>query len=246
VLALGGGMVSAVRSPVARWTLIPAALLFLGLICTQNLIWSRWVLPVMPMICIFAGVALVSIGQAIADRLSGLRLAIAIGVLAIVAAAPSLNASIDGSSERRNDTRIQAARWATAHIPAGSRVVFEHLELSLRNRPWQILFPIGDAGCVDGKRALRDGVDYDDVQRLRNGSPIVDLGNVSPNRIETCRADYAVLAYYDLYQVERALYPAELAVYHRLLAGGRTVALFIPSHGRASGPVVRIVALPPQ
>lgn len=246
VLVLGGGIVSAVRSPVARWTMIPAAMLFLGLICTQNLIWSRWVLPVMPMFCIFAGVALVSIGEAIAARLSGPRLAAAIGLLSIVAAAPSLKAAIAGSAERANDTRIQAARWATQHVPAGSRVVFEHLELSLRDRPWQILFPIGDAGCIDGKRALRDGVDYDDVQRLRNGSPIVDLGNVSPNRTETCRADYAVLAYYDLYQAERALYPAELAIYGRLLAGGRTVALFIPSPGRSGGPVVRIVALQPH
>ena len=246
VLVLGGAIVSGVRSPVARWTIIPAAFLFLGLICTQNLIWSRWVLPIMPMICIFAGVALVSLGQAIAGRLSGARLAVAIAVLAIVAGAPSLKAAIAGSAERANDTRIQAARWATAHIPAGSRVVFEHLELSLRNRPWQILFPIGDAGCIDGQRALRDGIDYDDVQRLRNGRPIVDLGNVSLNRIETCRADFAVLAYYDLYQAERALYPAELATYRRLLAGGRTVALFIPSPGRAGGPVVRVVALPPR
>ena len=245
-LVLGGAIVSAVRSPVARWTMIPAALLFLGLICTQNLIWSRWILPVMPMLCIFAGVALVSIGGAIAGRISGPRLAAAIGVLAIVAGAPSLKAAIAGSAERANDTRIQAARWAAGHIPAGSRVVFEHLELSLRDRPWRILFPIGDAGCIDGQRALRTGVDYDDVQRLRNGSPIVDLGNVSPNRIETCRADYAVLAYYDLYQAERELYPAELATYRKLLAGGRTVALFIPVPGRAGGPVVRIVALPPH
>ncbi|HEV2043546.1 MAG TPA: glycosyltransferase family 39 protein, partial [Sphingomicrobium sp.] len=246
VLVLVGGIVSAIRSPVARWTMIPAAMLFLGLICTQNLIWSRWVLPVMPMICIFAGVALVSIGEAIAARVRGPRLAAAIGLLAIVAGAPSLQAAIAGSAERSNDTRIQAARWATRQIPAGSRVVFEHLELSLRDRPWQILFPIGEAGCIDGKRALRHGVDYDDVQRLRNGSPIVDLGNVSPNRLETCRADYAVLAYYDLYQAERERYPAELAIYGKLLAGGRTVALFIPSPGRSGGPVVRIVALPPH
>lgn len=245
-LALGGAIVSAARSLVARWTMIPATGLFLGLICTQDLIWARWILPVMPMICIFAGVALVSIGEALARRLSGPRLVAAIFVLAMAAGAPSLQAAVAGSAERANDTRLQAARWASLHIPAGSRVVFEHLELGLRDRPWQILFPIGDAGCVDGKQALRDGIDYDDVQRLRSGSPIVDLGNVSPNRIESCRADYAVLAYYDLYQAERALYPAELATYRRLLAGGTTVALFIPSPGRVGGPVVRIVALAPH
>ena len=123
-------------------------------------------------------------------------------------------------------------------------MVFEHLELSLRDRPWTILFPIGSAGCVDGVALLAGGVDFDEVQSLRGASPIIDLGNVAPSRIETCRADYAVLAYHDLYLAEAARYPAEVATYRRLLAGGRTVALFRPEPGRSGGPVVRIVALP--
>lgn len=248
VLALGGAALAAVpsasTSPIARWTMIPATILFLALICTQNLIWSRWVLPVLPMICIFAGFALATLGELIGRRLSGIRMAIAIGALGILAGTPSLMAAIAGSTERANDTRIQAARWAADHIPRGSRVVFEHLELKLRDQPWQILFPIGDAGCIDGKRALSGGISYAQVQQLRNGSPIVDLGNVSRQRIESCRADYAVLAYYDLYRAEGARYPAELATYRTLLANGRTVALFRPAPGRAGGPVVRVVALP--
>ena len=243
---IGGMALSAKRSPIASWTIIPATLLFLGLICTQNIIWSRWALPVMPMICIFAGLAIATLGELIGRRLSGTRSAIAIGVLAVVAGAPSLKALIAHKTERAHDTRIQAARWSTAHIPPGSTVVFEHLELKLRDQPWTILFPIGDAGCIDGKRALTDGVKYDEVEQLRNGSPIVDLGNVNPKRINTCRADYAVLAYYDLYLAERTRYPDELETYRRLLAGGRTVGLFRPQPGLSGGPVVRIVALPPH
>lgn len=244
VAALGGGVLLALQRPVARWTTIPAALLFLALICSQDIVWTRWVLPIMPMVCIFAGVAVVAIGKLVGDRLGTARRAIAIAIVAAAVGVPSLQAAIAQSAERRNDTRVQAARWAGANIPAGSRVAFEHLELKLRDQPWQILFPLGKAGCIDGKRALRDGVDFDEVQRSRGASPIVDLGNVSPERIETCRADYAVLAYYDLYQLERGRYPAEIETYRKLLAGGRTVALFTPHPGRAGGPVVRIVALP--
>lgn len=244
VLVAGGAIASGLRSPVARWTLIPAAAAFLALICSQNLIWSRWVLPVLPMFCIFAGVALVWLGERISRSLGIRDPRIAIGALATVAIIPSLMAAAAHSAERANDTRAQAARWAAAHIPAGSRVVFEHLELKLRDQPWQFLFPLGEAGCIDGLRALRTGVRFERVQQLRRGSPIVDLGNVSPERIESCRADYAVLAYYDLYLSESGRYPAEVGIYRKLLAGGRTVALFRPQPGRAGGPVVRIVALP--
>ena len=241
---LAGIGLSATRSPVSRWTMIPAALIFLALICTQNVIWSRWVLPVLPMFCIAAGIALVVLAELIGRTLGGTARILAIGALAIAVGIPTFTAAVAQSTERSNDTRTQAADWAVRHIPPGSRVVFEHLELSVRDRPWTILFPIGDAGCIDGVAALRTGVRLNEVQKLRKGSPIVDLGHVSPKRIETCRADYAILAYYDLYLAEREDYPAELETYRTLLDGGRTVALFRPEPGRIGGPVVRVVALP--
>ena len=236
-LAIAGLGWSAARSPASRWILLPSTLLFLGLICTQHIIWSRWVLPVMPMLAIGAALAIVSIARRLGNRTVIAAFALAVSAVPVMAA-------VGQARERGNDTRAQAAAWSSANIPAGSRVVFEHLELSLRDRPWTILFPIGSAGCVDGVALLAGGVDFDEVQSLRGASPIIDLGNVAPSRIETCRADYAVLAYHDLYQAEAALYPAEVATYRRLLAGGRNVALFRPEPGRSGGPVVRIVALP--
>jgi hypothetical protein len=246
LLVLGGGVASAIRSPVTRWTMIPAAVLFLLLICSQHLIWPRWILPVMPMICIFAAFAIDTLGEKIGGWFGRPRRKLAIHILALLVGAPSLMAAVAQARERANDTRAEAARWAVAHVPAGSTIIFEHLELSVRNQPWHILFPVGAAGCIDGVNALRKGVGFEKVQRLRKGSPIVDLGNVGPDRIESCRSDFAVLAYYDLYLKESGRYPAELKTYQRLLAGGRTVALFRPQPGEVGGPVVRIVALPPH
>ncbi|WP_309602681.1 glycosyltransferase family 39 protein [Sphingomonas sp.] len=243
-LVIGGVAVSAIRNPIARWTLLPAAGLFLALICTQNAFFSRWLMPLMPMACIFAGCALAAVGQGVARSLGGAKRAVALAALGLLVAVPSLAAAIAATTERANDTRTLAANWARTYIPPDSRVVFEHLELNLRDQPWTILFPIGDAGCIDGKKALSEGVSYDKVQQARGSSPIVDLGNVSPARLDTCRADYAILAYYDLYLVEAARYPAELATYRALLAGGRTVAIFRPVSGKIGGPVVHILALP--
>jgi asparagine N-glycosylation enzyme membrane subunit Stt3 len=243
LLIFAGFAVSAMRSAASRWALVPAALAFFAMISMQHLIWSRWVLPLLPMLMIFAAAAIVALAEAIVMRAELRRPALAIAVVAALAVVPSVSGAFAAAAERSNDTRQQAARWASEHIPPRSSVVIEHLELSLRDRPWSIRFPLGEAGCVDAKRLLTQGVNYEEVEELRKGSPIVDLGNVAPNRIETCRADYAILTYYALYRAEGALFPRELGNYEKLLAGGRTVALFAPQPGRAGGPTVIVVAL---
>jgi hypothetical protein len=122
--------------------------------------------------------------------------------------------------------------------------VIEHLELSLRHQPWKFLFPVGRAGCIDGLNALSGGIHYQQVEQLRGGSPIVDLGNIPADRVKSCHADFAILTYYDLYKAEADHFPKELEIYHAILAPGKTVALFAPRPGRVGGPIVRIVALP--
>lgn len=242
-LTLGGAALIVARKGIALWILVPAAAAFLALICSQSLVWSRWILPVLPLFCIFAAVAIVALtgllGRSLPPRGKGLLTV----VLFSVAAMPSLAGAWAGSAERANDTRDQAAAWARTNIPEGSSVVLEHLALALRSQPWRILFPMGEAGCIDALKILETGVRYEDVQTLRNGSPIVDLGNVSKTRLNSCRADYAILTYYDLYQTEAERFPREMETYRQLLAGGRTVALFRPRQGVSGGPVVRIVAL---
>lgn len=241
---LAGAVLLAKRSRAARWTLIPGAMAFLALICAQHLIWSRWMLPVLPAMCIFAGIAAEELRGAISSRLPQLSPSVATGLVTAALAAPSLIGAVGQAVERTNDTRALAAQWAVQHIRPGSTVVIEHLELSLRHQPWKILFPVGRAGCIDGVKTLSGGVHYQRFEQLRGGSPIVDLGNISVDRVGTCHADFAILTYYDLYRVESSSFPKELQTYKSVLAGGRTVALFAPRPGRAGGPLVRIVALP--
>lgn len=242
-LAVGGAALTFARRDAARWTILPAAGALLVLICSQSMVWSRWVLPLLPLFCIFAAVAIVALAQLVGRSFSERRRAVVTILLFSVAAIPSLAGAWAGSIERGNDTRTQAADWARANVPAGSTVVLEHLELSLRSQPWRILFPIGDAGCIDALKILTTGVRYENVQKLRNSSPIVDLGNVSSARIASCRADYAILTYYNLYRTEADRFPRQIETYRQILAGGRTVALFRPHPGVSGGPVVRIVAM---
>jgi hypothetical protein len=223
---------------------LPAAAAFLVIISAQNLIWSRWVLPVLPMLCILAAVAVVAIIQKVQPLLSPAARPAVAALLVGTALIPSLIGARNQAVERSNDTRAQAAAWAVANIPPGSTLVLEHLELKLRTQPWRFLFPIGEGGCLDGLKLLEKKVGYDEVKQKRKGSNIVDLGNVAPNRIDSCRADYAILVYYDLYLLEAARFPMQIDVYRKVLAGGRTVALFRPKPGVAGGPTVRVFAIP--
>ncbi len=242
-VALAGILLTVRKGHVAAFVLLPAAVLFLVMISGQKLIWSRWVLPLLPMLCVFAGIAVAHLTEVLAVRFKFVAApAIAAAATAILLV-PSLVGAVAQSVERRNDTRVQAASWAVANIPARSTVVLEHLELKLRSQPWRFLFPIGESGCLDGLKLLERNIGYEEVQVRRNGGTIVDLGNVAPERIDSCVADYAILTYYDLYLEEAERYPAALGNYRALLGGGRTVALFRPGAGIAGGPVVRIVML---
>jgi 4-amino-4-deoxy-L-arabinose transferase-like glycosyltransferase len=238
-----GAWATARSNSAARWTLLPATLAFFVLLAAQNLIWSRWVLPLLPMLAILAAVGTVAATQAI-QRRAGKRP----WVMPAAAAAllvPSAASAWGAMKERANDTRDQAQEWVVRNVPAGSTVVVEHLQIGLRDQPSTFLFPLGAVGCVDGKKLLSRHVNYDEVQTVRKGSKIVDLGNVSPAHLDSCRADYAFLSYYDLYLAERTRYSQQLATYNRLLGSGRTVALFRPRTGEVGGPIIRIVAIRP-
>ncbi|WP_309610598.1 hypothetical protein [Sphingomonas sp.] len=224
---------------------MPAALLFLVLIASQPQVWSRWITPILPLFAIAAALATVSAGRCLAKWAAPRWRVAVVPMVASLALLPSLAGAVVGARERANDTRAQASAWAIAHIPAGSTVVVEQLALDLRPQPWRILFPIGEAGCVDGRQILNGGVKLEKVQKARRGSSIVDLGNVTPDKSLTCRADYAILTYYDLYLAEQEGFPEQVRRYRELIGSGRTVALFRAPARFAGWPTTRIIALHP-
>ena len=241
------GLALMLTRPVARVTLVPMTILFIVLISAQQQIWSRWLTPALPTLCLAAGYTAASLIEFARARIGSgkrapdwLRAAVAAAVLL-----PSAAGAYAGMRERGNDTRRLASAWARMHFPAGSTVIVEHLALDLDDTPWTILFPIGSAGCVDGRGLLSSGVKIDDVQKRRGGSPIVDLGNVPTPQLSTCHANFAILTYYDLYLAERDSYAAEVSTYRQLIGTGTTLALFRPQKGVSAGPITRIVSLKP-
>jgi hypothetical protein len=229
----------------------PVCLAFFLVICLQNLVWERWILPLLPLLSIVAALALVEACRKvrmIAEQRHGpLRSALmpTVAVMLVTATLlPLLLAVQTGSRERTNDTRQRASRWAIANVPAGSKVLIEHFAFDLYPQPWTFLFPLGDVGCVDAKAMLHGKVGYGTIEAGRGKRANIDYGTMNAANRHTCHADYAILTQYDRYMAEQHTFPTEAAAYDELVHRGQVVASFLPISGQSSGPIVRVVHLP--
>jgi hypothetical protein len=235
------GAVLLTRQREALVVIGPVALGFIIVLCVQHLVWERWALPLMPLLAIAAALGLEGLGALLSRHLPP---RLATGMIAIVLAATFIPLALRAEGDARarlNDTRQQAAHWAHAHIPKGSTVLIEHFAFDIVPEPWQLLFPIGDAGCIDAKALLQGKVQYSTIEATRGSRSNIDYGTLAPGKRGSCRMDYAILTQYDRYRVENAAFPAEYAAYRELLNRGEIIATFAPEDGHAGGPIVRIV-----
>lgn len=225
----------------ARAVVLPVLAGFVVLFCVQNLVWERWAMPLMPLLAIAGGAGLVAFGALLARRLPPHLATGAIAIaIAVTLLPPALRAQADARA-RLNDTRQLASQWARANVPPGSSVLVEHFAFDLEDAPWDFLFPLGDAGCIDARALLHGKVQLGTIEANRGSRSNVDYGTVAPAMRESCRTDYALITQYDRYAAERTAFPAEYAAYRALLARGRAVATFAPAPGEVGGPVIRIV-----
>ena len=229
------------RNLEARALLLPILAAFAVVLCCQHLIWERWALPVLPFLAISVALAVVdwvdrlATGPLWARRKDWLVAAAAVGL-----ALPLVWADVGQARARSNDTRQRAAAWAIGHIPSHATVMIEHFGFDLYAQPWQLVFPLGDAGCVDAKALLKGKVNYAAIEQGRGARANVDYGTMTPARRGTCAADYAILTQYDRYAAEHAAFPREYAAYREMLSHGVIVATFAPRQYDSAGPVVRI------
>jgi len=218
--------------------LIPGAAMYL-LACSQNIVWERWVLAVVPLLAMLAAHALLQIVRAVHERWLVIPIPAAFAaLLACVLLLPLLDALGDGR-ERMNDTRVQASAWLRSNVTPGKTILVEHFAFDLVDSPYDFVFPLGAAGCMDARGLISSRIDNTMVESARKGRTNIDIGTVESALLGTCRADYAVLSQHTRYIAERDRFPREYAVYRRFLDNGVKVAEFMPKRGVAGGwPVV--------
>jgi hypothetical protein len=85
-------------------------------------VFVRYMVPVVPFLCVFAGYLVVEVASAAAARLRVPRTAVA-GALAVAIVAPSAWSVVQlNRLLAEDDSRVLAAEWVDRHVPAGSSV----------------------------------------------------------------------------------------------------------------------------
>lgn len=240
-LATVPGLVLLARRREALAIVLPVMAVFFVLFCFQRLVWERWALPLTPALSIAAALGLAWIVGAVGRRLSAKARAAMIGVLALAVVTPQVAQALVNARVRTHDTRQMATAWVNAHIKPGATILVEHQGFDLLQGPYEFLFPIGNAGCVNVREILSGKTQYDQIEEARDQRSNVDYGTLSPARRDTCGMDWAVLTQFDRYAAEREIFPDQYAAYIDLLRRGTIVATFAPVAGESGGPIVRVV-----
>jgi 4-amino-4-deoxy-L-arabinose transferase-like glycosyltransferase len=107
------------------WVLVPAPLLFIAFMGTQERYFGRWLLPVFPFLCLLAAYAALRV----ADRLSARHPALRPTLVALAAVALCGQGLVytlhSGQVLSREDTRNLAREWMVTHVPPRTNIVVE-------------------------------------------------------------------------------------------------------------------------
>ncbi len=244
-LAALGGAVTVWRSERRLgWVLVPAALLFLLFMGTQGRYFGRWLIPVLPILCLLAAHFALSLSELLVRRGGPARVALT-ALLVLAMLAQGLIYSVHaGLVLSRADTRSLTREWMLAHIPAQARIVVEQIapeEWAHESRPgtstrhdprrWRkydsLLLRISPSGQVVAPSSRLSIENYERTLApaligyyLSQGYCWVVSGSTQSGR-----------AYADPRAVPRAI------AYYRALAAGAEVVFRASPYARGQGPV---------
>jgi hypothetical protein len=212
-------------------------------LCSQALVWERWIVPLIPFFALAAAAGITRLVSVSRAYLGPKSRTVIETLICIALATPMILTAETRSAERTNDTRAIASRWVRKNIPHGRSIVLEHAAIDLLGGQWRFLFPLGAIGCVDVDAALKGKIRYSKVETARAGKSVVDLGNVNPAKIGSCRGDFAIFTNYDRYESDPQHYASEIRIYDDLIRGATPLVEIKPEPGISSGPIVRIFKL---
>ena len=112
-----------------RWALLaflaPAPVLFVAFMGSQERYFGRWLMPVLPFVCLLAAICAVMLVTAATRRAPALRPTLAALVVIGLCGQGLVYAIHDGRVLSREDTRGLTRDWLVRHVPAGTRIVVE-------------------------------------------------------------------------------------------------------------------------
>lgn len=221
--ALGGAALTVRRGSQSARLLVLVAAIFLLVIALPALYHRRWVLSIAPVLYVLAAALLWAAVETLRKTLGWRRhVAQASAVLLALSMAGPLAATVQQSYlVARPDTREQALRWISAHVPPGARIATESYA-GLIVGDYQVTTPFHLFRLGPFDQALTTQYDYFVTTDLNYGR------------------------YYEAaarHPEDVAFYEEAIAFYSRLFRS-ELLAEFRPGPWTAQGPVVRIYRSP--
>ena len=227
VLPQGIGLLASLLVLVGLWRIarhpntaaivgISFTVVFIIAISIQPLHWNRWLIPVLPMFTILAGLGVEELGsliwQLIGHRINRSMMMSALVIM--VSLFPLSNTVVNDINRSLPDTRIMAKTWLETHVPKGTKIAVEAY-----------------AAPVDPKRFVL-------LKMFSLSSRPLDYYYQE-------KYEYLVVSsmMYNRFMAEQSRYQDEVNFYHRLKNEATLVKQIAPIPWRLTGPEVSIYRL---
>jgi hypothetical protein len=128
--ALGGAVAIWWRRASLGWLLVPAPLLFLVFMGLQGRYFGRWLMPILPLLCLLAAFFVLTLADWLVQLTrrsprSPLALALVSLLVALVLAQGVVFSVHSGVTLARADTRNVTRTWLLANVPQRTKIVVE-------------------------------------------------------------------------------------------------------------------------
>ncbi|MCS7177935.1 MAG: glycosyltransferase family 39 protein [Anaerolineae bacterium] len=214
VLLAAVGLLSTLWKPRPKRILLVGFVgIFLGGISLSPLHWHRWIIPIIPVLVLFAAHALDRIAAFLSFPILSGRAALA-GLVLLASAWPLGRTALIGIQGLNPTTRVLAREWILANIPPGSRIAQEAYAAPLGGTDYIVFEQFSLATGRTLEDYYREGYRY-----LVLSSAVYRRYLAEPDRCKT-----------------------EVEFYQALFARAKLLQEFRPSNLRG-GPVVRIYEL---
>ncbi|MEA2221376.1 MAG: hypothetical protein QOJ35_4002 [Solirubrobacteraceae bacterium] len=125
VFAVGGAIRLWFDERRLVWVLVPAVVLFVLFMGSQERYFGRWLMPVFPFVCVLAAYAAFELADWGERFWPALKPTFVVAVVLAVCAQGFVYSLHSGLVLSREDTRNLARDWMVAHVPLGSKIVVE-------------------------------------------------------------------------------------------------------------------------
>jgi hypothetical protein len=207
-LSIYGAVVLVRRWPAIGAVLVSFPVAYLLFMSRSELFFVRFALPVVPFLCLFAAVAVVSVVSTIAAHKAALAVPYAAMLVFAGIGQPTFDTIRHNMLIGEDDTRALAAEWALANVPPGAKMQVE--EYTIRDRR-----PRAYGGPV-----WRLDTDLLDVNKLDRADP------TEPLRGQT---RYFMISSFQQDRFSGGPNSPQRQFYDALAQQGRVVARFSPS-----------------